>query len=408
MKRVLTAIAIIALGAAALSCRSGRKGSSPSSQAASPQQKDPTIFERLDTSRRPHMLSPQVLTSEEAYLRAFESDDSEYEFLGESTPAEKTFLLLDGELGRDSLARLVQLHYNYASVLNRVLNSYEWYCRMASDVDDESGYTRKDTLEWISASQPVIPVLLLRQALPDPAAFRSANRLLAAYRAFDGDDSKDSDFAKAYRDYLDLYKTFPKIVTDNQVKAVKEGFWKWYDKSSTVPGVNELIRTHLHDSREYIDSLQVDLVRQAAERAYDLDTRAVLALELVQHDRWNGSIVLGDILECGIYTKYLLEAWVSWRANLQMEHSPSSFSVIANNYFDMLRVQCLKTYLRYLREQRKVGPEGNDTLYDRCMMVNLIQCDIVHRMASIAGNESFATRMHLAYDMFIDPSLIEE
>jgi len=39
-------------------------------------------------------------------------------------------------------------------------------------------------------------------------------------------------------------------------------------------------------------------------------------------------------------------------------------------------------------------------------MDNLILCEIVHRMGSLAGNSSFLTRMHLAYDMFIHPELL--
>ena len=230
------------------------------------------------------MLSPQILTSEEAYVKAFENG-AEGDYFGESTPVAKTFLLLDEELRKDTLARLVQLHYNYASVLNRVIHSYEWYSRAITDIDEDTTRSRQDTLDVIRESQPVIPQSLLRRALPDEKAYRSANRLLAAYRAFDGDESDDSLFSKAYRDYLDVYAGFPEIVTDKQVSEVKEGFWKWYDKSMAVPGINDIVRVHMRDSKEYLDSLQVDILKRAAEAEHDLERRAVLALELVQWGR---------------------------------------------------------------------------------------------------------------------------
>ena len=408
MNKSVLLLAILSVTLTAVSCGQGKKGSgkaaSPQSSATvTPARVEPTIFDRLSGAGKAHMLSPQILTSEEAYVKAFENG-AEGDYFGESTPVAKTFLLLDEELRKDTLARLVQLHYNYASVLNRVIHSYEWYSRAITDIDEDTTRSRQDTLDVIRESQPVIPQSLLRRALPDEKAYRSANRLLAAYRAFDGDESDDSLFSKAYRDYLDVYAGFPEIVTDKQVSEVKEGFWKWYDKSMAVPGINDIVRVHMRDSKEYLDSLQVDILKRAAEAEHDLERRAVLALELVQFDHLDGAVLLGDIMGSGIYTKYLLEVWLSWRANVQMEHSPSSFSVIANNYYDMLRVQCLKTYLRRLREDA----DADDSLYDKCMMVNLIQCEILHRMASIAGNESFATRMHLAYDMFIHPSLLEQ
>ena len=42
----------------------------------------------------------------------------------------------------------------------------------------------------------------------------------------------------------------------------------------------------------------------------------------------------------------------------------------------------------------------------KCLMENLILCELVHRMGSIAGNSSFLTCMHLSYDEFIHPNLL--
>ena len=141
----------------------------------------------------------------------------------------------------------------------------------------------------------------------------------------------------------------------------------------------------------------------------DSDRRAVLALELAQIDEWEGAILLGDLIESGIYTKYLLEVWLSWRTRAQMNYSPSSFAMIPNNYYDRLRVKCLNTFLSRIQEEKEIGdPESVDTKYIRCLMENMILIHNVHRQGSIPGNDSFATSMHLAYDMFIDPRLLEE
>ena len=43
-----------------------------------------------------------------------------------------------------------------------------------------------------------------------------------------------------------------------------------------------------------------------------------------------------------------------------------------------------------------------------CLIENLIFCEIVHRMGSLAGNSSFNTCAMLSYNMFIHPRLLPE
>ena len=179
-----------------------------------------------------------------------------------------------------------------------------------------------------------------------------------------------------------------------------DSFWDWYDKEQFVPGINSIIRMNMHDYKgDGLTDDQVASLTRVVKCEKDIDRRTILALELAKFDELEGAVLLGDILESGLYTRYLLEAWLSWRACVQMFHSPSSFSVIANNYYDRGRVKCLNTFLRHCQQEEDVQAQ--------CMMENMIMCEIIHRMASIAGNESFATRMNLSYDMFIHPRLLE-
>ncbi len=83
-----------------------------------------------------------------------------------------------------------------------------------------------------------------------------------------------------------------------------------------------------------------------------------------------------------------------------MEHSPSSFTVIPNNYFDRLRVKCIDTYVRHCIQEKDPNAEW--------LLANLMYAEIVHRMASIAGNGSFNTVVDLAYGMFVHPRLLKE
>ena len=192
-------------------------------------------------------------------------------------------------------------------------------------------------------------------------------------------------------------------MTEEELDTFEKEFWGWYDKEQFVPGISKLIKMNVRGyegpelSEEQLEQF-IEKLKQRVLSEKDIDRRAILALELVKFSPMYGSVYLGDIIESGIYTRYLLEVWISWRASAQDYHSPSSFSVIPNNYYDMLRTVCLNTFLRHCQSE--------DDFRARCLMDNLILCEIVHRMGSLAGNSSFLTRMHLAYDMFIHPDLL--
>ncbi len=225
--------------------------------------------------------------------------------------------------------------------------------------------------------------------------------LMDAYDRFDGDDSDDSPYTKATEQYVRAFSELPELVTDEELDSFEKRFWDWYDKKAVFEQIDSLVLMHMSDDRgERPSDGQLEGMRRTIEAERDIDRRTVLALEYVKFEPWNGVILLGEILESGIYTKYLLEAWISWRANVQMEHSPSSFSVIPNNYYDRLRVKCLDTMVRHCLEVEDKNAE--------CLIENLLCCEIVHRMGSLFGNSSLATLTNLNYREFIHPRLLED
>ena len=113
----------------------------------------------------------------------------------------------------------------------------------------------------------------------------------------------------------------------------------------------------------------------------------------------DAALYLGEILESGIYTKYLLEAWIAWRALVQLEFfAPSSYAVIPNSYYDKIRVKCLNTILRHIQ----TTPDK----YDVCLIENFINCEILYRMDAIYGNEALTDVSELSNGMFIQPSAL--
>ena len=387
--------AILCALTALVFCSCGESGN----KKAAPTQVDAPIpfFSDANASLEPVWLCEAVLTSQEGMESAF--PDETDSFFEETTPEAEAFYFPASDIKDESLVRTVQLRYNYVALFNRVIHSYEWFQRASTGIDDETT-TKKDTLEWIRYARPKVPQSVIRAALPDAGAQAQASGLLKAYDRFDGDDSDDSPFSAAINRYTEALSGLPELVSKEETDRFEERFWDWYDKRNVVPEIDTLVRMNMfeYEGAKPSDG-QLENLKRAIEAEKDIDRRTVLALEYVKFSKWDGVPLLGEILESRIYTKYLLEAWISWRANAQLDHSPSSFGVIANNYYDKVRTICLDTMVRHCLESEDENA--------KCLIENLLFCEIIHRMGSIAGNSSFNDCAMLSYNMFIHPRLLE-
>jgi len=371
------------------------------------------FFEKDYVAPQPYRLCEQKLTSQKMVLFAFpESTENYFE---ETTPERDVFYFPKADIKDKELVRTVQLRNNYAALFNRVLHSYEWFNRVSSmpsmDDDDEDEEededneepvtTQQDSLNWIRTVRPKVSKPVLDRALPDADVRALAEMLLKAYDNFDGDDSDNSPFSRAMAQYAAALPDLPELVSEEEKDNFEEEFWDWYDKEKVFPGIDEIIKLHLYNAedKEFTDE-QIENMKCAVEAEKDIDRRTILALEYAKFDGLGGAILLGEILESRIYTKYLLEAWISWRANVQADYSPSSFSVIANNYYDLIRTICLDTMVRHCLQ--------TDDKNTECLIENMIFCEIIHRMGSLLGNSSLATLADLDYSEFIHPRLFEK
>lgn len=348
------------------------------------------------------MLSKQLLTGSDGFDHAF-GYDIEYEgYYEEATKPEEAFYFPSEDLRRKNpdLVATVQQSWNCASLLNRVVHAYELFLRASTDTDLDEGEEKFDTLAFIKQYAPRFSDKFLARAFPNADTRREAKNLLDAFRNFDGDDSEDAPLTKAIHHYSDYFNTLPRAASEEMIDLFEKDFWHWYDKAQFVPEVDSLIKMHLEGAkRPNLSDEEFDFFNKVVANQTDIDKRAVLALELARFDCCDGAFMLGDIIESRQYTRYLLECWISWRASVQSTHSPSSMSVIPNNYYDKLRVICIDTMLRH-------AIEHNDT-NALCLLQNLIICQALHRQASIIGNESFTIRMNLDYNWFIHPRLLK-
>ena len=404
MRNSLTIIAIVCFIFGTVSCVNNRKAAKESHHRGA------LLAEILSSSGDSIMMSTQELTTWEKIWAAFDngyeivadSGDSG-DFLHEATPDTEAFFFRDPDIEDTDFSKTVQSRYNYVAIVNRLKHSIEWFNRISSGVggDEDNPITKADTLEWIRESQPNLSDKFIDSCLPIASSRGWAKKLLKAYRGFDGDGGPGTEVYRVFQQFKENYDRFPVIVTEETLKDFEEEFWEWYDKEQFIPGIDSLVIKSLKDYQgEKLSDEQVEQLGKAVRCEDDIDKRAILALELIKYDKLNGVPLLGDIIESGIYTRYLLEAWISWRANVQLELGLSSFSVIMDNYYDLLRVKCLNTFLRHCQDE--------DDYRARCLMENIIQCENLHRMGSSFGNESLSICSALSYWEFIHPRLLEK
>ena len=389
--------ALVALAFSSCGPRRNKEASQTPAEAMAP------YFETVD-GRTPIRLCEAVLTAPDAVEAAFPESDDDY--FTETTPEVEAFYFPADDIKNEPLVRKAQLRYNYVALFNRVIHSYEWFQRVSTGLVDEEEetepFTKKDTLEWIRFARPKVPQAVIDKALPDAKARTRALSLLRAYDRFDGDDSDESPFSKAVGEYTEALSELPELVSQDELDSFEEGFWEWYDKKNVVPEIDGLVRMHFDGYEgEYPSEELLENLKRAVEAEPDIDRRTILALEYAKFDHNGGAALLGEILESRIYTKYLVEAWLSWRACVQMGFSPSSFSIVANNYFDRLRTVCLDTMVRHCLESGDKNAE--------CLVENLTFCEIIHRMGSLYGNGSLAAVANLTYGgEFVHPRLLED
>ena len=333
----------------------------------------------------------QMLTSNKMFTNTSDNADE--------TPIKETYLFPGDDIGSSKVANWALRYYNGVNTFNRMVHCYELFNRLASGED--STLTRRDTLEWMRAARLSLPDKLLKKALPDAELYETARQMVRVFSKYDGSEQMEDILKEATDKHIAMTEQGGQIIGTEQLDAFEQAFWPWYDKAACVPEIDSLVAWHVSDKAANPE-IDVNHIVSVIKGEPDIDRRAILALELVQIDASKAIPLLADIMESGIYTKYLLEVWCSWRANMQSGYyGASSFSLIPNTYYDKARVHCLKTFIRHCQNDEK-------DINARCLMVNLIATEIIHRQGWLFGNEAGLIVGRLADKYFIHPRLMTE
>ena len=134
----------------------------------------------------------------------------------------------------------------------------------------------------------------------------------------------------------------------------------------------------------------------------DFDTRCILALEIGCCNDPDAIDYLGELIEDGRYSKYLLEVWISWRLRAQaVVFGISTYSEIPDNLYDRARLLVAERFLQHLEAHP-------DDRLAKVLLLNLTYIENLHRAGGYYGNEALGAASYLRQQCFLPECLSKE
>lgn len=378
---VATIFAISLIG-----CKSSNQDNSIPNTQAYADEYNSFIMDSLVVEGSPFVLFEPKLTSID-YICEKADMYYEYDSLGKNPdPVEDAFFIPEPDIKINETVKNVQRRFNYVAVGNVVSSAEQLFYRLYLNNYPEYNPGEHMDLkrELVSKTVPDIPMTVLNKAFPDAKTLRQAQNLINAYKKYDGDDVEGSPFWDTFNNYRRGYAKLPgRILPENSNKNRDSiAFRRWYDKNSVVPGI-EILSGWTYSDRQ-LSEIETQRLLLAVQSEKNIDKRTLLAIELLSHDREDGVYELGQILESGIYTKYLYEAWEYWRSSVQQLYfGVSSSSFIPDNYYSKIKAKCVNTILRHIQQA-----PNEDHYFDLVVIEYLITTESLDRFGSVFGNES--------------------
>lgn len=347
------------------------------------------FLERLASSDEPVRLCNQVLTSEETILSL--RDPVRGPIAWERWPAKAAFFEPEPGIIVDKDVLSLKNRYNLLELSKMVYHAYDIYnYRKLECMEDE--VTEIDHKAIIADAAPIVSSSVLRSAIVDRETRASAARVLASFRKLDGEQDSMDRLNEALMDLGSHLEDFPSLVSSDLMDEFSSGFGDWYRKDVHVESIGDLIRIAHHDSGDRLSEQEIEMLLHAVECEKDIDRRAILALEYSKFAEMS-SFLLGEIIESGIYTKYLFEVWISWRAAVQFEWmGMSTSSLIPDLYYSTLLAKCINTYLKHM--------QACSDPFDRCMIEAMLATENLDRFDGVFGNEAISSKYNLRSNMF--------
>jgi hypothetical protein len=332
------------------------------------------------------------------HLTAVNEDEDGYG----NTPDGLEFFIPSKDLLRHDIAQTVKDRYNYALVRDMIVNDYDWMRRKIIDLglEIEESNDGIDTVSVAKEHRIVISDKSLDDAISNRELRTLAMDVLKTYNSYDGREDGDGTLLVKTKEWRSFSDKLVPISSQDALSRFEDNFWTWYDKRKYVPEIDSIMmrrfKAGMHPELPEEESAGfLNMVK--SER--DIDRRTILAIEIAPFVPSEAVFLLGEILESGIYTKYILEAYLNWRAMTQEQYfGSSSMSMIPNDLYNKVRAKCVETILRHYIQ--------SEESYDLCLIDNLIGCGGLSRFGWMFGNGATPTLYNLRERFFLPPEIL--
>lgn len=279
--------------------------------------------------------------------------------------------------------------WNSTTFLRRFINAEELFERMNTNVGDSL------TTETIRGKMPMLPGEI-ELAFKDSKSRTLARKLTKMLSTIDYVPEQTEKMAELYQELISIPGSTPELLPEEEIEYLQEEFWQLYDKEKYVNDIAAIlmIRRNENTPADELTSLGNKLKhRYVVEK--DFDARCILALEIGSCGDPDAIDYLGELIEDGRYSKYLLEAWISWRLLTQSEvFGISTFSEIPDNLYDNARLLVAKCFLRHIEDN------PNDCLA-KMLLLNLTFTENLHRGGGYYGNEALGAQLYIRRSLFL-------
>lgn len=279
--------------------------------------------------------------------------------------------------------------WNSTTFLRRFINAEELFERLNTDFDDSL------TTETVRGKMPMLPGEI-ELAFKDSKSRTLARKLTKMLSTIDYVPEQTEKMAELYQELLNVPSSTPALLPKEETERLEEEFWQLYDKGKYVKDIASIQEKRRNEgtSANDLTALGNKLKHRYTEEA-DFDVRCILALEIGCCEDPDAVDYLGELIEDGRYSKYLLEVWLSWRLRAQCDvFGISTFSEIPDNLYDNARLLVAKSFLRHIEE-------NPDDSLAKMLLLNLTFTENLHRAGGIFGNEALGAHSFIRRRLFL-------
>ena len=279
--------------------------------------------------------------------------------------------------------------WNKAAFLRRFVNAEELFERANTNIGDSlTTETKRGELPLLKNEYQL--------AFRNSTCVAKAKKLVKMLTTIDYVPAECEKMASLFGELVNVPYDTPDYVTEADIDAIQKDFWTLYDKSQYVQDIAEIqkIRVNEDYGTEALENLRSSLQKRYVE-AKDFDERCILACEMTSCGQENGIDYLGELIEAGQYSKYLLEVWADWRLYAQQGvFGISTYSEIPDNLYDNARLLVAKAYARHIKE-------NPDDKLAKVLLLNLTYTETLHRVGGYYGNEALGASLFVKERYFL-------